>query len=195
MSVYEGMSSHLFYPEQIECAGREPYFPVIHCKDIAFIQFSSGSTGDPKGVLLTHENLMHNIYDIISSNNVQDTDSFLSWKPISHDFGMICFHLTPIVAGLQQYRIPTNTFVWNPMCWFSAVNKYRATILGSPNFGFRHFLKRFKRDTAQAEQWDLSCVKIIFNAAELISTSLCEEFTKELGDWGLPLCRLSPATD
>lgn len=192
LSVYEGMSSHLFYPEQIECAGREPYFPVIHCKDIAFIQFSSGSTGDPKGVLLTHENLMHNIYDIISSNNVQDTDSFLSWKPISHDFGMICFHLTPIIAGLQQYRIPTNTFVWNPMCWFSAVNKYRATILGSPNFGFRHFLKRFKRDTAQAEQWDLSCVKIIFNAAELISTSLCEEFTKELGDWGLPPVSIKP---
>ncbi len=191
-SVFESMSSRIFYHESIECAGHEPQHPSIQPNDIAFIQFSSGSTGSPKGVVLTHENLLYNIQDILDSIKVKQTDSFLSWKPITHDFGMICFHLAPLVAGLQQYRIPTNTFIWNPVFWFSAVNKFRATILGSPNFGFRHFLKRFKQGTAEVEQWELSCVRVLFNAAEPIMASLCDEFNNELGRWGLSPSTLKP---
>lgn len=190
--VLEAMASRLFHPESVECREYEPQYPDIRSEDIAFIQFSSGSTGNPKGVVLTHENLLYNIYDILDSNSITETDSFLSWKPITHDFGMICFHLAPLVAGLQQYRIPTNTFVWNPVFWFSSVNKYRATILGSPNFGFRHFLKRFKHETAEAEHWDLSCVRIIFNAAEPILASLCNEFNMEMEKWGLYSKTLKP---
>ncbi|WP_248930390.1 non-ribosomal peptide synthetase/type I polyketide synthase [Paenibacillus hamazuiensis] len=190
--AFSEMSSRLIYPDRIDTGGRECVYPEIGPQTIAFIQFSSGSTGFPKGVVLTHENLLSNIYDTIHYLDVDETDSFLSWKPITHDFGMIAFHLLPVVAGVDQYRIPTNTFVWNPVIWMSAVNKYRPTVLGSPNFGYRHFLKRFKRETAQSEGWDLSCVKVIMNGAEPISAALCDEFTRTLGEWGLRESAISP---
>lgn len=186
------IASRLIYPDQLDIGGRECDYPEIGPQTIAFIQFSSGSTGFPKGVVLTHENLLSNIYDTINYLELGENDSFLSWKPITHDFGMIAFHLTPVVAGVDQYRIPTNTFVWNPVFWLSAVHKYRPTVLGSPNFGYRHFLKRFKRETAQAEGWDLSCVKVIMNGAEPISAALCDEFTQTLREWGLPPSAVRP---
>jgi len=108
---------------------------AVQPDDIAFIQFSSGSTGAPKGVMLTHANLLSNIGDILAAAEVTPRDTFLSWKPITHDFGMIAFHLAPIVGGCGQVRLATDAFIWNPALWFVAAHRHRASILGSPNFG------------------------------------------------------------
>ncbi|MBU2985630.1 amino acid adenylation domain-containing protein [Saccharophagus degradans] len=159
--------------------------PVVDEEDIAFIQFSSGSTGTPKGVVLTHANLLANINDLLGAVEINGNDVFLSWKPISHDFGMIAFHIAPVVAAVPQVRIPMETYLWSPVIWFQMVHKYRATILGSPNFGYRHFLKFYKRRSAKAFNWDLSCVKTIINGAESISASLCHEFLNEMEQYGL----------
>lgn len=159
--------------------------PVVDEEDIAFIQFSSGSTGTPKGVALTHANLLANINDLLGAVEINGNDVFLSWKPISHDFGMIAFHIAPVVAAVPQVRIPMETYLWSPVIWFQMVHKYRATILGSPNFGYRHFLKFYKRRSAKAFNWDLSCVKTIINGAESISASLCHEFLNEMEQYGL----------
>ena len=162
--------------------------------DIAFIQFSSGSTGMPKGVTLTHKNLLSNIGDILASVEQTNDDVFCSWKPITHDFGMIGFHIAPVVSGLNQIRISTGAFIWNPSVWFHAVNKYRGSILGSPNFGYRHFLKLFhKKKKREFVSWDLSCVKVIINGAEPISVALCNDFKRELRQYGLPETALTPA--
>ncbi|MFN7571008.1 MAG: amino acid adenylation domain-containing protein [Betaproteobacteria bacterium] len=160
--------------------------------DIAFIQYSSGSTGTPKGVTLTHGNLLTNIDDILQSVDYESGDRFLTWKPITHDFGMIAFHLAPIVAAGDQVRINTDAFIWNPVLWFAMVHKYRAAILGSPNFGYRHFLKLFRRGRSAAADWDLSCVKVILNGAEPISEELCREFTDTLARYGLPRHAMTP---
>jgi len=160
--------------------------------DIAFIQFSSGSTGMPKGVVLTHRNLLTNIGDILASVGHADGDRFLTWKPITHDFGMIAFHLAPVVAASDQVRIETDAFIWNPALWFAKVHEHRAAILGSPNFGYRHFLKLFRRGRDKSPAWDLSCVKVILNGAEPISRDLCEEFSAELAAFGLPAHALTP---
>jgi len=159
--------------------------PAVSGDDIAFIQFSSGSTGEPKGVMLTHTNLLTNIEDLLQSLDCNANDVFLSWKPISHDFGMIAFHIAPVVAAVTQVRIPMETYLWSPVIWFQMVNKYRATVLGSPNFGYRHFLKLYKRRNSKDIDWDLSCVKAIINGAEPISAALCREFTDELQHYGL----------
>ena len=177
-SLYDSNSEQEEGSLQAELADVKP-------ENIAFIQFSSGSTGTPKGVLLTHKNLLSNAFDIMASVDHTADDSFLSWKPISHDFGMIGFHITPLVGLSNQYRIPTDAYIWSPSLWFRAVNKYRATLLGSPNFGYRHFLKLYKRNNSSGFDWDLSCVKAIFNGAEPISTDLCEEFCNELKQYGL----------
>ncbi|TCP55919.1 amino acid adenylation domain-containing protein [Tumebacillus sp. BK434] len=186
------MTARLFQPERVEVADRQPQFYEPGPEDIAFVQFSSGSTGQPKGVVLTHRNLLTNINDLVNIFEITENDRFLSWMPLTHDFGMIFFHLAPLVLGVEQNIMPTNTFIWNPTYWLSSVHKYRASVLGSPNFGYRHFLKRFKAKTAQAEAWDLSCVKVIINGAEPISAAICQDFADRLGAYGLSESTVRP---
>lgn len=184
-ACYTSLASRMLHPGSSSGCEVRPEYAEADGQDIAFIQYSSGSTGAPKGVVLSHSNLLANIYGIAEKYELGNKDSFLSWLPLSHDFGMIAFHLAPIVLGADQTHIPTNAFVWSPSLWFSAVHKHRATILGSPNFGYCHFLKRFRAKTADEEAWDLSCVRIIINGAEPISTTVVKQFNRELGQWGL----------
>lgn len=192
IATYENIYSRLLHPDSASYRKKQPEYAKAEEQDIAFIQYSSGSTGSPKGVVLTHKNLLANIYGFADKYEMMEKDSFLSWLPLSHDFGMIAFHLAPIVLGTNQIIIPTNTFIWSPSLWFSSVNKYQATILGSPNFGYCHFLKRFRAKTAIEEAWDLSCVKIIINGAEPISTTVVEQFYSELGQWNLQSTTVRP---
>ncbi len=189
---WQQMQTRLLFPVENVNADQQPSLPDIQADAIAFVQFSSGSTGNPKGVALTHRNLLSNIGDILSSVEHTEQDCFASWKPITHDFGMIGFHLAPIVGLSDQVRIETSAFIWNPTLWFSAVHKYRANILGSPNFGYRHFLKMFRRGRGKKPEWDLSCVKAILNGAEPISEELCREFSSELAAFGLPKTAMTP---
>ena len=151
--------------------------------DLAFIQFSSGSTGDPKGVMLTHRNLIYNTCGAINGTKVSPNDSFLSWMPLTHDMGLIGFHLIPLVAGIHQYLIPTELFIRKPVLWMKKVNEHRATVLSSPNFGYKYFLNFFRED--KAEGWDLSCVRVIYNGAEPILPEVCDEFLNVLSAYHL----------
>ncbi|MGK5091093.1 SDR family NAD(P)-dependent oxidoreductase [Deltaproteobacteria bacterium TL4] len=154
----------------------------IEADDLAFLQFSSGSTGDPKGVMLTHKNLLTNAIDALTRVEVKQEDIYLGWMPLSHDFGMIGFHLTPLVGRVQQYLLEPSLFVRNALSWISKAHEHRATVMSSPNFGYRHFLKSFKPE--QAQGWDLSCIRAILNGAEPISAELCHEFEKMLKPYG-----------
>lgn len=151
--------------------------------DTAFIQFSSGSTSEPKGVVLTHKNIMTNIYAIIKGGDFTQKDTFLSWMPLTHDMGMIGFHLTPIVLCANHTIIDTNVFVRRPLLWLTAASEKQATILCSPNFGYKHFLKVYA--TKGIEQIDLRHVRLIFNGAEPISFELCHQFLNAMAEYGL----------
>ncbi len=153
--------------------------------DVAFVQFSSGSTGSPKGVTLTHRNLLTNAYDIIEASSITADDVFLSWKPLSHDFGMIAFHITPLVAGCHQYRMTTKHFIWNATDWLVQASRVGATVLGTPNFGVQHLLNRFDAERADREALDLSAVRMVWNAAEMINAELCADFVRTLAPYSL----------
>lgn len=152
-------------------------------KDVAFIQFSSGATSDPKGVVLTHKNILTNINAIIEGANFTPKDVSLSWMPLTHDMGLIGFHLNMLVCGISHYLMPTDLFVRRPLLWLSKVSEKRANILCSPNFGYRHLLKSF--DASKLHGADLSGVRLIFNGAEPISAKLCEQFLDRLTPFGL----------
>ena len=151
--------------------------------DTAFIQFSSGSTSEPKGVVLTHKNIMTNIYAIIKAAALTQKDTMLSWMPLTHDMGMIGFHLTPIVVCSNHTIMDTNIFVRRPLLWLTAASDKQVTILCSPNFGYKHFLKVYT--SKGIEQIDLSHIRLIFNGAEPISLELCHQFLNAMATYGL----------
>ncbi|WP_428817978.1 AMP-binding protein (plasmid) [Clostridium butyricum] len=155
--------------------------------DIAFIQFSSGSTGDPKGVILTHENL---IYDTVYYNkkiHVTSKDIAVSWLPLTHDMGLIVVHIASLISGIDQLIIPTTLFVRNPTIWMKQVTQKKATITYSPNFGYKYFLKFYNRqkNNGKINSWDLSTLRYILNGAEPISSKILDEYYKEMYQYGL----------
>jgi acyl-CoA synthetase (AMP-forming)/AMP-acid ligase II/acyl carrier protein len=158
--------------------------------DIAFIQYSSGSTSDPKGVCLTHGNLCANIRAIVEAAHWMEDDQSLSWMPLTHDMGLIGYHMGVMAAGMNHAVMDTSVFVRRPLLWMSKVNELRATQLCSPNFGYKHFLKLFERKGLP--DLDLSCVKLILNGAEPISYELCEDFLAALAPHGLRRTAMLP---
>lgn len=155
--------------------------------DICFIQFSSGSTGEPKGVVLTHRNLVVNTYDILTSAGIRKDDRVLNWMPLTHDMGLIGSHLSALRFGLTQIIMPTVLFSRRPLLWLELIEKERVTVSSSPNFGYRFVLKfweRKKKKDAQAAL-DLSSLRLLFNGAEPIDYSLEKQFLEVFGEYGL----------
>lgn len=160
-------------------------------EDTAFIQFSSGSTGDPKGVIITHKNIMTNISAIMRWSRLTPDDVSLFWMPLTHDMGLIGAHIKDIIIGIDEYCIDTQLFIKDPVLWLEKTNEHRATLLYSPNFGYKHFMEYFKK--SEKPSWDLSCVKIIYNGAEPISMEVCDEFLDEMDKYGLKRTAMYPA--
>lgn len=158
--------------------------------DTAFIQFSSGSTSAPKGVVITHKNLMINTSSILTGCQMGEQDRMLSWMPLTHDMGLIGFHLTPVVMNICHCLMPTDVFVRRPGLWLTESAKQRASILCSPNFGYQHLLKSFKPE--KYENLDLSCVRLVFNGAEPISVDLCNRFIRTLEPFKLSPSAMYP---
>jgi fengycin family lipopeptide synthetase D len=151
--------------------------------ETAFIQYSSGSTGSPKGIVLTHRNLTSNINAMLSASATSEADTYLSWMPLSHDMGLIGFHLTPLQKCVDQIIMDTQLFVRKPHIWLQKASELRATILCSPNFGYEHVIRQWKLN--DYENLDLAKVRIIYNGAEPISTALARKFLNTFCQYGL----------
>jgi acyl-CoA synthetase (AMP-forming)/AMP-acid ligase II/acyl carrier protein len=158
--------------------------------DVAFIQFSSGSTSDPKGIVLTHRNVVANLRGATAAARFTSADVGLSWMPLTHDMGLIGKHLFMFSNRIENYLMPTELFIRRPLLWPKFASEKRATILSSPNFGYRHFLKVLG-DRA-LEGIDLSSVRLIFNGAEPISAELCDEFMDRMAPYGLRRTSMFP---
>ena len=150
-------------------------------EDVAFIQFSSGSTSQPKGVVLTHGNILANARGSSEVARFNEHDVSLSWMPLTHDMGLIGFHLIMFANRVHAHLMPTDLFIRRPLLWLEFASRIHATILCSPNFGYKHYLKVLGERAP--EGLDLSSVRLIFNGAEPISVALCRQF----------LARLAPA--
>ncbi len=146
---------------------------------VAFIQFSSGSTGDPKGIMLTHHNIMVNLDAIRIGLDFHPTEVTGNWMPLFHDMGLIGYHLTPLYCSIYQWHIETIDFIKNPGLWLDLLTRQKVKITGCPNFGLAltlRFIKRMKNRPL----WDFSSLQAILNGAEPISVQIMTDFIKEL---------------
>jgi len=168
-----------------------PDIPEMKPDDLALIQCSSGSTADPKGIRLTHRNILANIRDIIEGIGLTQQDISVSWMPLYHDMGLIGFHITPTMVGCQHYFIDPADFVKNPSLWLDTLSSQRGTITGCPNFG-QTLVNRYVR-RKKNPQWDLSSLRVLFNGAEPISAGTMREFLSALSPFGLLPASMCPA--
>jgi len=176
--TFEALRARAFLVDELDDISRagEAYRPSPD--DVAFIQFSSGSTSEPKGVVLTHANIMANARGATQAAGFTQDDVSLSWMPLTHDMGLIGFHLIMFYQRVHAHLMPTELFIRRPLLWLTLASRVRASVLCSPNFGYKHYLKVL--GDRPVEGLDLSSVRLIFNGAEPISVELCEEFLDRL---------------
>ncbi|APM38907.1 AMP-binding protein [Clostridium kluyveri] len=151
--------------------------------DIAFIQFSSGSTGNPKGVILTHNNLIHNIFQINEKSKSTNMDFMANWMPLTHNLGLIALHIAPLGAFSNQIKFNTELFIKKPELFMKKITIYKATMSGFPNFALSLLLERIPDDESQ--NYDLSHLRLIYNGAEPISNNVIQKFNKKFSKWYL----------
>ncbi len=179
--LFNGLRSRAFLVDDLDDISRPGKTYAAKPQDVAFIQFSSGSTSEPKGVVLTHSNVIANCRGVSQAAQLTSEDVSLSWMPLTHDMGLIGFHIIMFSRQVHAHLMPTELFVRRPLLWLTLASRVRATILCSPNFGYKHYLKVLGE--RPLEGLDLSATRLIFNGAEPISVELCDEF----------LTRLAPA--
>ena len=107
-------------------------FPVHH--DLAFLQYTSGSTGIPKGVMISHDNIISNVRALETGTDGTATDVFVNWLPLFHDLGLVNTMLFPVFLGAHSVIMPPDHFVKKPFAWLKAIETYQGTICGGPQF-------------------------------------------------------------
>jgi len=182
-ALFEELKARTFLVESLTDISRPGKLFRPAPDDLAFVQFSSGSTSEPKGVMLTHANLLANCEGATAVGGYNENDICLSWMPLTHDMGLIGLYLFQFVNRVQINLMPTDLFVRRPVLWLQQASKKRATLTCSPNFGYRHLLKVL--GDRKLEDVDLSCIRAIYNGAEPISVDLCNEFMRTLAYTGL----------
>ncbi len=163
-----------------------------HARDsIALLQYSSGSTGMPKGVMVSHGNLVHNLDYMRQTFRVEADCLSLSWLPIFHDMGLVLGLLEPLFAGIPCVLMPPAAFTQKPLRWLQAITRYRATHSSAPNFAYDLCLRRIS--PAEREDLDLSSWRVALNGAEPVRRSTMDEFNRTFAPHGLRKQVICPA--
>jgi acyl-CoA synthetase (AMP-forming)/AMP-acid ligase II/acyl carrier protein len=159
-------------------------------QDVAFLQFSSGSTGEPKGVELTHANVVANIAQTVAAGAATGSDVIASWLPYFHDMGLVGAHLAPLEVRIKQVKLDPLDFGKRPALWYEAATRHRATLLPMASFALAMTLKRVPAD--QVAAFDLSAVRMVGVGAEPIPVRTWQHFAEHLGPAGLDPAAMMP---
>jgi acyl carrier protein len=158
--------------------------------DIAFIQYTSGSTGNPKGVALTHANLLANIRASGAALQVRSEDVFVSWLPLYHDMGLIGAWLGSLYHGIPLALMSPLAFLARPSRWLWAIHRHRGTLSAAPNFAYELCARKLLEEDLQ--HLDLSSWRVACNGSEPVGADTLEAFAARLAPYGLRREALMP---
>ncbi|HEY2735892.1 MAG TPA: fatty acyl-AMP ligase, partial [Polyangiales bacterium] len=168
--------------------------PGVTAESIAFLQYTSGSTGSPKGVMVSHRNLLANQRAIVDAmrHTPEDLqgwsgDLFVSWLPLQHDMGLIGPMLQGLYIGGTTTLMSPLHFLQKPMRWLQAISHYRAHTSGGPNFAYDLCVGKVQANPALLEGLDLSCWKTAFNGAEPVRWETLQRFAQTFAPCGFRL--------
>ncbi|MCZ6635980.1 MAG: AMP-binding protein [bacterium] len=173
---------HLLSTDDLTGGIEEPEITVGE-NDLAFLQYTSGSTSAPKGVMVTHKNIMHNERMICEAFGQTETSIVLSWLPMYHDMGLIGNILQPLYIDSGCILMAPSAFLQKPLRWLAAVSHYRAEITGGPDFAYELCVNTISPE--QRAKLDLSCLKIAYNGSEPIRAEGMERFIEAFTPCGL----------
>lgn len=177
-------------PHELNIAGNAFSQPPVKGDDIAFLQYTSGSTGSPKGVILSHADLLANIRAMGEAVKTDLNDVFVSWLPLYHDMGLIGAWLGSMYFTIPLVLMTPLAFLSRPRRWLWLIHKHRGTLTAAPNFAYELCLT--KLDDADLEGLDLSSLRMAFNGAEPVSPNTLRRFTERFAEYGLRRQALAP---
>ena len=162
-------------PTDLDVEAPLPRTPGAEAGDLAFIQYTSGSTADPRGVMLTHQNVVSTTHFMAEAAGGTAADRVVSWLPLYHDMGLIGCAFTPPLTATPLWLLPPD--LRNPRQWLELITEVRATFTVSPDFGYRNCVRNV-RDTSGL---DLSSLRAALSGAEPVRTSTIEAFERHFG--------------
>jgi len=180
-------------PRQVLCPedlSSETEAPIGQAGEIAFLQYTSGSTGEPKGVVLSHANVLANIRAMGRAVRVTSEDVFVSWLPLYHDMGLIGAWLGSLYHGCPLVLLTPTAFLARPVRWLQALSDFGGTLTAAPNFAFDLCARRLPQSELQG--LNLSRVRLMFNGAEPVSPDTLEAFAARFAPMGLRPEALAP---
>ena len=176
-------------PRDLSAQGIE-VAPALKGEDIALLQYTSGSTGNPKGVVLSHANLLANIRAMGKAAEVDSNDVFVSWLPLYHDMGLIGAWLGSLYHACRYVVMSPLAFLSRPSRWLSSISRHGGTLTASPNFGYALCLSKIEEEDMQGI--DLSSLRMAFNGAEPVSPEVIRGFSEKFARYGLNPSAISP---
>lgn len=169
----EGIDAPVIDLSDVRTKGRDAGYGSPAPDDPALIQFTSGSTASPKGVVLSHRTLISNGHAARDHTYMTPDDVCVSWLPLYHDFGLIGLTLWPVLVDMQTYLMPPETFIGSPKRWLHAMSRYRATITAAPNFAYGLAARALRNSH---DGIDLSPLRIAANGAEPVDSETMDQF-------------------
>uniref|UniRef100_UPI00124E708A non-ribosomal peptide synthetase n=1 Tax=Gemmobacter serpentinus TaxID=2652247 RepID=UPI00124E708A len=165
--------------------------PATRAEDLLFLQYTSGSTGDPKGVMVSHANALDNLARCQAAFGLVAEDVIVSWLPPHHDFGLIGGILSSLFVGAQAVHLTPLAFLTRPERWLRAISDFRGTVTGAPNFAWELCATRIEE--AQKAGLDLSCLRVAINGAERVRAETLGAFAQAFAGQGFDPGAFTPA--